>query len=134
MHQEGCFEDGNSLMARSNGRALVPVEGGCRVFLSYLTITHLVEKASIGQIKLTLIYIEPSEEAARYPRSRHGRLHKRAQEGRSGRNGSVSPKKRRRRKPNGTNGACSRPIAGHKEASRLGWDLIALPKSSRVAS
>ncbi len=64
MHHEGCFEDGNSLIARSNGRALVPVEGGCRVFLSYLTITHLVEKASIGQIKLTLIYVEPSERAA----------------------------------------------------------------------
>lgn len=64
MHHEGCFEDGNLLTARSKGRALVPVEGGCQVFLSYFTITHLVEKASIGQISLTLIYIEPSEKAA----------------------------------------------------------------------
>lgn len=82
MHHEGCFEDGNLLIARSKGRAEKAANGiYVQVMADY---TNARKKVAQGEMEAFL------------PTS----------------SGTAKPKD--------TNGACLRPIVGHKEASRLG--------------
>ena len=53
------------LMAQYDGRAIIPVALVCRDFFSHLTVNHFVKKATHGEIKLPIIYIEPSQKAAK---------------------------------------------------------------------
>jgi hypothetical protein len=62
---EGVLKTVFLLMAQYDGRAIIPVEWVCRDFFSHLTVVHFIKKASTGQIKLPVIYIEPSQKAAK---------------------------------------------------------------------
>lgn len=53
------------LMAQYDGRAIIPVEWVCRDFFSHLTVAHFLKKTTRGEIKLPVIYIEPSQKAAK---------------------------------------------------------------------
>ena len=53
------------LRAQYDGRAVVPVEWVCRDFFPHLTVAHFLKKATRGEIKLPVIYIEASQKAAK---------------------------------------------------------------------
>ncbi|WP_416333450.1 pyocin activator PrtN family protein [Agrobacterium tumefaciens] len=64
-NMEGLLKTVFLLMAQYDGRAIIPVEMVCRDYFPHLTINHFVRKATRGEIKLPLIYIEPSQKAAK---------------------------------------------------------------------
>lgn len=53
------------LMAQYSGAAVIPVASVVKDYFPHLTVEHFVRKATRGEIKLPLIYIEPSQKAAK---------------------------------------------------------------------
>jgi len=53
------------LMARYDGKPVIPVEDVCRDFFTHLTVDKFVRKVSSGEIRLPLIRMEGSQKAAK---------------------------------------------------------------------
>lgn len=53
------------LMARHDGRAVIPAEEVCRDYFSHLTPVQFLRKVTEGKIDLPVMLIEPSQKAAR---------------------------------------------------------------------
>lgn len=52
-------------MAQYNARAVIPVNEVCRDYFPYLSTDKLIRKVSLGEIRLPLIRIEPSQKCAK---------------------------------------------------------------------
>ena len=59
------------LMARYNGRAIIPIEEVCRDYFSHLTKEKFLRKHAAGEIKLPLVRIEESQKSAKAQESPH---------------------------------------------------------------
>ena len=53
------------LMARYDGKAIVPIDEVCRDYFFHLTPTKLIRKISAGEIPLPLVRIEDSQKRAK---------------------------------------------------------------------
>ena len=53
------------LMAQYNARAVIPIDEVCRDFFPHLSPDKMIRKVSLGEIRLPLIRIEPSQKCAK---------------------------------------------------------------------
>lgn len=53
------------LMAQYNARAVIPIDEVCRDFFPHLSPDKMIRKMSLGEIRLPLIRIEPSQKCAK---------------------------------------------------------------------
>ncbi|KVD11938.1 Pyocin activator protein PrtN [Burkholderia ubonensis] len=52
-------------MAQYNARAVIPIDEVCRDFFPHLSPDKMIRKVSLGEIRLPLIRIEPSQKCAK---------------------------------------------------------------------
>ncbi|MCA8312288.1 pyocin activator PrtN family protein [Burkholderia sp. AU28942] len=53
------------LMAQYNARTVIPIDEVCRDFFPHLSPDKMIRKVSLGEIRLPLIRIEPSQKCAK---------------------------------------------------------------------
>ncbi|KVE45329.1 Pyocin activator protein PrtN [Burkholderia sp. BDU5] len=53
------------LMAQYNARTVIPIDEVCRDFFPHLSTDKTIRKVSLGEIRLPLIRVEPSQKCAK---------------------------------------------------------------------